>query len=108
MDNKATIEELKNLVKQFCEDRDWDQFHNPKDLAIGIATECGADVGVAFSGLAGPTGGTLENPVGTVCIGLFVAGKLATFKKHFDGSRSDIRSKSVDFAINKLIELLQN
>lgn len=39
MDKKATIEELKNIVKQFCEDRDWDQFHNPKDLAIGIATE---------------------------------------------------------------------
>lgn len=41
MDNKATIEELKNIVKQFCEDRDWNQFHNPKDLAIGIATEAG-------------------------------------------------------------------
>lgn len=26
-------------IKQFCEDRDWDQFHNPKDLAIGISTE---------------------------------------------------------------------
>ena len=39
MDNKTTIEELKNVVKQFCEERDWDQFHNPKDLAIGIATE---------------------------------------------------------------------
>ena len=41
MDKKATIEELKNIVKQFCEDRDWNQFHNPKDLAIGIATEAG-------------------------------------------------------------------
>ncbi len=26
-------------VRQFCEDRDWDQFHNPKDLAIGLSTE---------------------------------------------------------------------
>lgn len=26
-------------VRMFCEDRDWDQFHNPKDLAIGISTE---------------------------------------------------------------------
>lgn len=30
---------LTNLVKTFCEERDWDQFHNPKDLAIGISTE---------------------------------------------------------------------
>jgi len=34
-----TIEELQNEVKKFCEDRDWNQFHNPKDLAIGISTE---------------------------------------------------------------------
>lgn len=37
--NKTTIEELTELVKKFCEERDWDQFHNPKDLAIGISTE---------------------------------------------------------------------
>lgn len=41
MDKKTTIEELKKQVKKFCEDRNWDQFHNPKDLAIGIATEAG-------------------------------------------------------------------
>lgn len=36
MDN---IIKLQEQVKKFCEDRDWDQFHNPKDLAIGISTE---------------------------------------------------------------------
>ncbi|WP_205453276.1 nucleotide pyrophosphohydrolase [Clostridium botulinum] len=39
MDNKIKIEELKNIVKKFCDDRDWEQFHNPKDLTIGISTE---------------------------------------------------------------------
>ena len=38
-DTQVTIEELKDLVKDFCEARDWDQFHNPKELAIGISTE---------------------------------------------------------------------
>jgi len=38
-DSKTTIEELKRIVQQFCEDRDWDQYHNAKDLAIGIITE---------------------------------------------------------------------
>lgn len=33
------VEELIDKVKSFCEERDWDQFHNPKDLAIGISTE---------------------------------------------------------------------
>ncbi|MBI2667724.1 nucleotide pyrophosphohydrolase [Candidatus Woesearchaeota archaeon] len=39
MDNKTNLQELKEKVKKFCEERDWDQFHNPKDLAIGIITE---------------------------------------------------------------------
>lgn len=34
-----TIGEMQNEIKAFCEERDWDQFHNPKDLAIGISTE---------------------------------------------------------------------
>jgi NTP pyrophosphatase (non-canonical NTP hydrolase) len=38
-DNSTTIYELKELVRKFCEERDWDQFHNPKDLTIGIVTE---------------------------------------------------------------------
>lgn len=39
MDKKIVIEELKDKVKNFCEQRDWDQFHPPKDLAIGVSTE---------------------------------------------------------------------
>lgn len=38
-DSSATIAELKIAVKKFCDDRDWDQFHPPKDLAIGVSTE---------------------------------------------------------------------
>jgi NTP pyrophosphatase (non-canonical NTP hydrolase) len=30
---------LTEVVRSFCQARDWDQFHNPKDLAIGLATE---------------------------------------------------------------------
>lgn len=37
--NDVTLKELIKEVQTFCEDRDWDQFHNPKDLAIGISTE---------------------------------------------------------------------
>lgn len=39
MDDTTTIGDLKQEIKYFCEERDWDQFHNPKDLAIGISTE---------------------------------------------------------------------
>jgi NTP pyrophosphatase (non-canonical NTP hydrolase) len=33
------LNELIESIKEFCEQRDWDQYHNPKDLAIGISTE---------------------------------------------------------------------
>jgi len=39
MDDKTNIKELKEKVKEFCEERDWAQYHNAKDLAIGIITE---------------------------------------------------------------------
>ncbi len=39
MDSKTNISELKEKVKKFCDDRDWNKYHNAKDLAIGIITE---------------------------------------------------------------------
>jgi NTP pyrophosphatase (non-canonical NTP hydrolase) len=39
VDSDVTIIELKNKIRSFCELRDWDQFHSPKELAIGISTE---------------------------------------------------------------------
>ena len=39
MDSKTTLNELKEKIKTFCEERDWDQFHDAKELAIGIVTE---------------------------------------------------------------------
>ncbi len=38
-DKKTTIEELKGMVKKFNKERDWDQFHTPKDMAMAIAAE---------------------------------------------------------------------
>ncbi len=39
MDSETTLQQLKNFTQKFCTDRDWDQFHHPKDLAIGASTE---------------------------------------------------------------------
>ena len=41
MDNNTNILKLKQMVQKFCEERNWDQFHTPKELAIGISTEAG-------------------------------------------------------------------
>lgn len=36
-----SVKELTDRITEFCKERDWDQYHNPKDLAIGIVTEAG-------------------------------------------------------------------
>jgi len=38
-DQETNIQELKDKIQKFCEDRDWDQFHGAKDLAIALITE---------------------------------------------------------------------
>ena len=39
MDKNTSVHQLKERVRKFCDERNWDRFHNAKDLAIGIITE---------------------------------------------------------------------
>ena len=45
MENKSDanthIQELKDIIQKFCNEREWGKFHNPKELAIGMSTESG-------------------------------------------------------------------
>jgi len=38
-DEHMNVQGLKEIVRKFSQERDWDKFHNPKDLAIGVVTE---------------------------------------------------------------------
>ena len=38
-DNKTVINDLKKIVKDFVDDREWSQFHSPKNLSMSIAIE---------------------------------------------------------------------
>lgn len=38
-DNTTTIEQLKNIIRQFVDDRDWEQYHSPKNLSMNISGE---------------------------------------------------------------------
>ena len=40
-DPKTTVGELKELVRAFSRERDWEQFHHPKDLGVALACEVG-------------------------------------------------------------------
>ena len=40
-DDQTTLRELKDLVRAFSRERDWEQFHHPKDLGVALACEVG-------------------------------------------------------------------
>ena len=78
-------------------------------IAAGAARVFGSDYGVGISGVAGPTGGTKEKPVGTVWIG--VCGnrqKGKQLKFHFSGDRSKIRLKAALAAMLMLERFILN
>ena len=72
------------------------------EMVIGVTTKSHSDVAVAITGVAGPTGGTSEKPVGTVCFGFFCDGKTSTTTKLFSGDRAYIVSQSVSYALKQL------
>jgi nicotinamide-nucleotide amidase len=75
-------------------------------MAQGAVTHSSAQVSVAVTGLAGPTGGSDEKPVGTVWISWCVAGKTTTELCHFDGDRATVRGLTMQRALQGLVEHL--
>ena len=76
-------------------------------MAIGALNNSHADVGVAITGIAGPSGGTEEKPVGLIWFGFSVKDEsVKTYHRHFNGDRESIRQQAVKFALKKLIELI--
>lgn len=76
------------------------------EMAEGVLKLGEADVSVAVTGIAGPTGGTPEKPVGLVYIG--VSGKYGTFahKNNFYGNRDDVRKQTVERAFELVYDYL--
>ena len=60
-------------------------------MASGIRLKTSADIGLSVTGIAGPTGGTREKPVGTVFIGLSTPGETVDFPYLFSGDRRQIQ-----------------
>ena len=77
-----------------------------REMAEGAARFLNTEVSVSVSGYAGPSGGTAEKPVGTVCFGFYVQGKTTSATKHFIGDRANVRREATLFAITTLFEKL--
>lgn len=73
-----------------------------RQMAQGVRNQLKSHWSVSITGIAGPTGGTLEKPVGTVWFAVAGPGFETTAKKLFSGNRTDVQKQAVEFAIDLL------
>ena len=76
------------------------------EMVNGVIQNSHSDIGVSITGIAGPTGGTVEKPVGMVCFGFCVKDKYFVKTQHFSGDRETVVASSVNFSIQTLVDEL--
>lgn len=77
------------------------------EMVAGALARFGATVAVAVTGIAGPSGGTADKPVGTVWIGWKRRGGYAqTELFHFNGDRESVRRQTVAAALRGVLKIL--
>jgi len=78
-----------------------------KEMAEGALKHSRAQIALAISGVAGPTGGTAEKPVGMVCFA-WAADNFSTqtTTMHFSGDRQAVRYQAVQYVLQHLIDLV--
>ncbi|MCK4586275.1 MAG: CinA family protein [Gammaproteobacteria bacterium] len=78
-----------------------------REMVTGALSHSEAQVGVAVSGIAGPSGGTAEKPVGTVCLVWQVEGQEPVVRTvHFGGDRASVREQTVLSALQGLLDVV--
>jgi nicotinamide-nucleotide amidase len=73
-------------------------------MALGAAQAVGTDIAVSTTGIAGPSGGTPEKPVGTVYIAVSFRGTPVVKQFLFRGNRDKVRMRTVKAALKMIIE----
>jgi nicotinamide-nucleotide amidase len=78
-------------------------------MAIGAKQNSNSDIALSITGIAGPTGGSIEKPVGTVCFAWILANNaIYSETKLFSGNRQEIRAQACEFSLKKLLELVHS
>ncbi|RUO38248.1 damage-inducible protein CinA [Aliidiomarina shirensis] len=75
-------------------------------MVAGVCKLLKVSVGVSTTGIAGPSGGTKEKPVGMVCFGFMVDENTWTDIQYFKGDREQVRQQTIDHSLQILSEYL--
>lgn len=79
-----------------------------RQMVEGVCRVTGATCAVATTGIAGPSGGSAEKPVGTVWFGIAVDGRVKIFCRHFPGSRERVIDRASTTALTALLLAIKN
>ena len=78
-----------------------------REMVRGALARSHAQVAVSISGVAGPSGGTPDKPVGTVCIGWARKGRAIVVEtRRFRGDRDEVRKRSVAYALRGVLKII--
>jgi len=77
-------------------------------MAQGALAHAHAQCAVAVTGVAGPSGGSADKPVGTVWFAWATPGGLHSECQRFDGGRAAVRSATVEHSLRTLMDLLHS
>ena len=76
-------------------------------MASGALQHSHAQVALSVTGIAGPSGGSPDKPVGTVWFGWATPGGVWSEVQHFDGDRAAVRAATVQHSLQRLVNLLR-
>ena len=79
-----------------------------REMAAGARKALKVDIAVSISGIAGPTGGTPEKPVGTVWFGLETPDGAWTRRYQFDGNRIEVKQQAAAAALQFVLDYLED
>ncbi len=80
--------------------------HVAEAMAMGAVYRSQSRVSVAVTGVAGPSGGSLDKPVGTVWFAWCIDGQVSSEVRYFEGDRNQVRQASTAHALQGLMTRL--
>ena len=77
-----------------------------REMASGALRRSRGTIAFAITGVAGPSGGSVAKPVGTVCLAWASRGKVSSETRRFPGGRQSVRRQSVERALKGVLKVL--